>query len=155
MPETLPPNQPQPPQPPQTLLAFDFGPARIGVALGNTISASARPLTTIAETESVRRFAAIANLITEWGPQVLIVGRPVNINGETSEMTGRAERFARQLQGRFGLPVKFADERYTSAIAEEALKPTRAEKGKIDAAAAALILQSWLDENTAMTQREN
>jgi putative holliday junction resolvase len=131
----------------QTLLAFDFGPARIGVALGNTLTVSARPLATIAETENAKRFAAIASLIAEWGPHVLIVGRPVNVNGEVSEMTGRTERFARQLQGRFGLPVKFADERYTSAVAEDALKLGRADKGKIDAAAAALILQSWLDEN--------
>ena len=63
-------------------------------------------------------------------------------------MTARAERFGRQLEGRFGLPVKFADERFTSAVAQDALRPNRKNKAKIDAAAAALILQAWLDQPT-------
>ena len=132
----------------QTLLAFDFGLKRTGVAVGNTVTGSARPLVTVDATDNVKRFAAIAGLIAEWGPSTLIVGRPLNTSGEATEMTARAERFARQLQGRFGLPVKFADERYSSAAAGDALKVGRKDKQKIDAAAAAIILQAWLDEQS-------
>ena len=132
----------------QTLLAFDFGLKRTGVAVGNTVTGSARPLVTVDATDKVKRFAAIAGLIAEWGPSALIVGRPLNTSGEATEMTARAERFARQLQGRFGLPVKFADERYSSAAAGDALKVGRRDKQKIDAAAAAIILQAWLDEQS-------
>lgn len=132
----------------QTLLAFDFGLKRTGVAVGNTLTGSARPLVTVEAEDSAKRFAAIAGLIAEWGPAALIVGRPVNTSGDATEMTARAERFARQLQGRFGLPVKFADERYSSAAAGDALKVGRKDKQKIDAAAAAIILQAWLDEQS-------
>lgn len=132
---------------PKILLAFDFGVKRVGVALGNTLTAFARPLTTIHAESSDARFAAISALITEWRPETLVVGRPLDTAAAVTEMTARAERFGRQLQGRFGLPVKFIDERYSSAVAEEALKVGRADKHKIDAAAAAIILQAWLDEN--------
>lgn len=132
---------------PQILLAFDFGLTRIGVALGNTLTTSARPLTTIHAGSNDARFAAISALITEWRPETLVVGRPLDTAAAVTEMTARAERFGRQLQGRFGLPVKFIDERYSSAVAEDALKVGRADKHKIDAAAAAIILQAWLDEN--------
>ena len=140
---------------PQILLAFDFGLTRIGVALGNTLTTSARPLTTIHAGSNDTRFAAISALITEWRPETLVVGRPLDTAAAVTEMTARAERFGRQLQGRFGLPVKFADERYSSAVAEEALKVGRADKHKIDAAAAAIILQAWLDENSSDNRIEN
>lgn len=137
---------PEAPAPAQTLLAFDFGIRRIGVAIGNTVTWAARPLATLEKESNEARFAAIANWIDEWQPDRLVVGKPLNPEGRVTEMTARAERFGRQLAGRFGLPVEFADERYTSAIAESALKPGRENKITIDAAAAALILQAWLDE---------
>ena len=136
---------------PRTLLAFDFGLRRIGVALGNTLTASARPLETIDADSNDVRFAKIADFIREWSPDGLIVGRPLDTEGRATDITARAERFGRQLQGRTGLPVKFADERYSSAVAEDALKVGRAGKHKIDAAAAAVILQAWLDENRTAT----
>ena len=136
---------------PQTLLAFDFGLRRIGVALGNTLTASARPLKTIDAESNDVRFAKIADFIREWSPDGLIVGRPLDTEGRATDITARAERFGRQLQGRTGLPVKFADERYSSAVAEDALKVGRAGKHEIDAAAAAVILQAWLDENRTAT----
>ena len=129
-----------------TLLGFDFGLKRIGVAIGNTVSGSARPLATLESESNDARFSAIAAWIDEWQPNALVVGKPVDIDGRATDMTARAERFGRQLEGRFGLPVKFADERFTSAVAEAALKPNRKNKAKIDAAAAALILQAWLDQ---------
>ena len=132
---------------PQTLLAFDFGLKRTGVAVGNTISGGARPLTTIVAEENDKRFAAIAALIQEWQPQRLLVGLPLAPDGAETEISKRARRFGNQLHGRFGLPVEFADERYSSAVAEDAIKPSRADKHKIDAAAAAIILQAWLDQH--------
>ena len=137
---------------PQTLLAFDFGLKRTGVAVGNTVSGGARPLTTIAEEQNDKRFAAIEALIAEWRPERLLVGLPYATDGAETEMTKRARRFGNQLHGRFGLPVEFADERYSSAVAEDGLKPGRGDKHKIDAAAAAVILQAWLDEQSAQSR---
>jgi putative holliday junction resolvase len=137
----------------QTLLAFDFGLQRTGVAVGNTLSGGARPLTTIVAEENVKRFAAIEGLIAEWNPDRLLVGLPLASDGAETGMSKRARRFGNQLHGRFGLPVEFADERYSSAVAEDALKPTRADKGKIDAAAAAVILQAWLDKQTSFSPK--
>ena len=130
----------------QTLLAFDFGLQRTGVAVGNTLSGGARPLTTIVAEENVKRFAAVEALIAEWRPERLLVGLPLAPDGAETEMSKRARRFGNQLHGRFGLPVEFGDERYSSAVAEDAMKPSRADKHKIDAAAAAVILQAWLDQ---------
>ena len=133
-------------RPAQTLLGFDFGLKRIGVAIGNTVTGAARPLGTVQSEANATRFAAIAVWIDKWQPDALVVGKPLDVEGRVTEMTVRAERFGRQLAGRFGLPVKFADERFSSAVSEDALKPGRADKAKIDAAAAAVILQAWLDE---------
>ncbi len=132
--------------PAQILLGFDFGIKRIGVAIANTVTGSARPLATLEAESNDARFAAITAWIKEWQPTMLVVGKPVDAEGRATDMTLRAERFGRQLAGRFGLPVKFANERYTSAVAEAALKPNRQNKAMIDAAAAALILQAWLDQ---------
>jgi putative Holliday junction resolvase len=136
---------------PQTLLAFDFGLKRTGVAVGNTVSGGARPLTTIVEEQNDKRFAAIEALIAEWRPERLLVGLPLALDGAETEISKRARRFGNQLHGRFGLPVEFADERFSSVLAEAALKPGRAGKEQIDAAAAAVILQAWLDEQSAQT----
>ena len=133
-----------------TVLAFDFGTRRTGVAIGNTLIRIARPLGTIAQESNAARFAAIATLIGEWQPGLLIVGRPVHADGTPHEMTALAERFARQLEGRFGLPVKRVDERYTSVGADTELAAAGVRSGDRkaarDAVAAQLILQSWFDD---------
>lgn len=120
-----------------SFLAFDFGARRIGAAVGNGLTRSAQPLRTIAA-EGDLRFAAIARLIDEWRPDALVVGVPFHPDGAEHENTRRARRFARQLHGRFGLPVHEVDERYTTteAIAEGA--------GDLDAASAAIILEQFL-----------
>jgi len=127
---------------PETLLAFDFGTRRTGVAVGNSLTDTARALEVIDEEASERRFARIAALIAEWQPQRLVVGRPLHPNGTPHEMTARCERFARQLHGRFGLPVVTVDERYSSAVSGEGLRPGERD----DAQAAATILRQYLDE---------
>ena len=97
-----------------TVLAFDFGTRKIGVAVGNTVVRVAHPLTTIDAEASARRFAAIDALVAEWEPGALVVGRPLDGDGSEHDMTARAERFARQLEARFGLPVARVDERWTT-----------------------------------------
>ena len=136
-----------------TVLGFDFGTKRIGIAVGESLIRLAHPLAAIAAEQSEARFAAIADLIGEWRPRQLVVGLPLSPDGQAHELTRRAQRFARQLQGRFGLPVSLVDERYTSAEAEAALRAAGvhgAQRDKhIDAAAAQLILQQWFDAGGA------
>ena len=135
--------------PDATFLAFDFGARRIGVAVGTTVLRSARALLTIDETGTDARFAAIAALLREWQPQGLVVGLPVHADGSPHAMTARAQRFARQLHGRFGLPVLLVDERHTTELARSALRDEgrggRQHRTERDAVAARIILQAYLD----------
>ncbi|MFA9439920.1 Holliday junction resolvase RuvX [Uliginosibacterium sp. sgz301328] len=141
-----------------TLLGFDFGTARIGVAVGETETGLAQPLTTIAGEAAAPRFAAIAKLIDEWRPGRLVVGLPLAMDGAEHDMTARCRRFANQLNGRFGLPVDLVDERLSSAEAEDMLREVghagggrmrdwRERKQHLDALAAQRILQSYLDSH--------
>jgi putative Holliday junction resolvase len=116
-----------------TFLSFDFGLRRVGVAVGNGLLRRAQPLRTLT-VQGDARFAAIAALIAEWRPDALVVGVPFHPDGAEHENTRRARRFARQLHGRFGLPVHEVDERWTTT---EALAAGAADA---DAGAAALIL---------------
>jgi putative Holliday junction resolvase len=122
---------------PQSFLSFDFGARRVGVAGGNTLLRQAQALRTVAAVGDAR-FAAIGRLIEEWQPDALVVGVPYHPDGAAHDNTWRARRFARQLQGRFRLPVHEVDERYTTT---EALAAGAADA---DAAAAALILDQFL-----------
>lgn len=122
------------------VLAFDFGTRRIGVAIANGVTRVARPLTTIAADSESARWNAIAALVDEWHPETFIVGIPCYPDGTAHALTARCERFARQLEGRYRRPVARVDERYSSAVAETA--------PDVDAAAAAVILQQWLDEGS-------
>ncbi len=136
-----------------TLLAFDFGTKRIGIAVGNTISATARPLTTINDERNDIRFTAIAALIEEWQPAALVVGLPCNDDGTPHELTALSRRFANRLKGRFNLPTLLIDERYTSAAASSVLDEAgvhgRKQKSLIDQYAAQQILQAYFDEPSA------
>jgi putative Holliday junction resolvase len=136
--------------PDATVLAFDFGTRRIGVAVGNTLTRRAHPLATIAAERTDARIQAIAALITEWQPGMLVVGMPTHADGTEHDTTQRARRFARQLDARFGLPIALVDERWTSEAAQSALALAgiTGRKGKAvrDQVAAQLILQSWFDE---------
>jgi putative Holliday junction resolvase len=129
-------------QAPQTFLAFDFGTRRVGVATGNTLLCQAQPLKTVAA-EGDARFAAIGRLIAEWQPAALIVGVPFHPDGAPHDNTRRAQRFARQLHGRFHLPVHEVDERWTTT---EALSLGASDA---DAVAAALILNQFFHEGSS------
>ena len=122
-----------------SFLAFDFGVRRIGVASGNTVLGGAQQRCTLRASSDSAHFAEIAKLIAEWMPSALVVGVPFHPDGAAHENTQRARRFARQLHGRFRLPVHEVDERYTTT---EALADGAADA---DAAAAAIILQQYLD----------
>ena len=126
---------------PSLFLAFDFGTKRIGVASGNTVTRTATVLTTLAQASEDARFAAIGKLIAEWQPGALVVGVPRHPDGAPHDNTRRAERFARQLRGRFGLPVHEVDERYTTTEA------MAAGAQDVDAASAALILEQYFSQS--------
>lgn len=137
-----------------TVLAFDFGTKRIGVAVGELELAQAHPLATIRDERNDRRFAAITALIDEWQPVRLVVGLPVALDGTPHAMTARCTRFANQLRGRFRLDVDYAEERLSSAEAEERLRESgynaRGARDHLDTLAAQIILQSYfqrLSEN--------
>jgi putative holliday junction resolvase len=121
---------------PQSFLCFDFGTRRTGVAVGNSLLKQAQPLRTVAA-EGDAKFVALGALIAEWHPDVLVVGVPFHPDGAEHDNTQRARRFARQLRGRFDLPVQEVDERYTTT---EALADGAADA---DAAAAAIILNQY------------
>ena len=125
-----------------TLLAFDFGLKRIGVAVGNTILKRAQPLKIIHAESNDNRFAAIGALLDEWKPAICIVGLPLHPDGAEHEMTIRCRRFANQLRGRFGVDTVLVDERYSSAVLTD-------KRGQaVDDQSAALILQQYFDEKT-------
>jgi len=141
------------PDMPETLLAFDFGVKRIGVAIGNTMLHHARPLTTIDDEKTDARFARIAALLAEWQPGALIVGLPSNDDGTPHELTALCRRFANRLKGRFSLTTILVDERYTSLAASAVLNEQgirgREQKALLDQYAAQQILQAYFDEPAA------
>ena len=125
-----------------TIMAFDFGTRRIGIAIGNTLTKAGQPLKTIEEPSEDVRFKAIQTLIKEWQPNRLVVGLPCHPDGAEHEMSAKARRFGNQLHGRFQLPVEWVDERYTSAVLEG--DPNM--RDNLDAESAALILEQYFLE---------
>jgi putative Holliday junction resolvase len=134
-----------------TILAFDFGARWIGVAVGDTETRLANPLGMFEAESRARRIAEVESLVREWRPDRLVVGLPLAMDGGEHDMTRRARRFARQLESRFRLPVEFAEERLSSAVAEATLRETRRggprHKHEAHALAAQIILQGYLDES--------
>lgn len=133
-----------------TVLAFDFGEKRIGVAMGETVLKLAHPLQTIVAEKNEEKFAAIEKLLAEWRPRLLVVGLPTFLDGSSHELTHLAKKFAQRLEGRFRLPIVMVDERLSSAEAAQRLAETgihgRAQKAFVDACAAQTILQSYFDQ---------
>jgi putative Holliday junction resolvase len=121
-----------------TVLAFDFGLRRIGVAVGEPEVGTVHPL------RAVSRFHQIEQLVSEWRPSRLVVGLPTSAKGEPHAMTRQAEQFARRLERRFKLPVARVDERFSSVEAEHRLRGLK--KKAVDSVAAQLILEQYFDE---------
>lgn len=140
---------------PQTVIAFDYGLRQIGVAHGQTLTCSAQGISILKASDGVPKWGQVETLLHEWKPNLLLVGLPLNMDGSESEISGLARKFARRLHGRFHLDVLMVDERLTSQDAKSSLRDAnidgkggRVDLTKIDHLAAALILQSWLEEPT-------
>ncbi|MCX7960388.1 MAG: Holliday junction resolvase RuvX [Burkholderiales bacterium] len=137
-----------------TVLAFDFGLQRIGVAVGEQATGIAHPLEPIRAARGAGRLDALARLVAQWSPSALVVGRPLSERGEPHALTRRAERFARQLAARFRLPVALVDERYSSLEAEARMRAAEggrraaalARARRLDSHAAAVILEQYFGE---------
>lgn len=127
-----------------SVLAFDFGTHKIGVATGQTLTATSTPLPELKARDGQPDWQQVASLISQWQPDVFVVGVPVNMDGSEFELTARARKFGQRLQGRFGKPWFPMDERLTSFEARElARAQPKAKRGLVDSLAANLILQSW------------
>lgn len=134
---------------PQTILAFDFGTRNIGVAVGQTLTRTADELPPLPARDGIPDWDSIGRLLSEWQPQLLVVGLPLNMDGSPSELSARAKKFGNRLHGRFGLQVEMMDERLSTFSAKgEALN--RGHRGDyasnpVDSIAARLILESWFE----------
>lgn len=133
------------------LIGFDFGMKRIGVAIGQTVTQTARPLDTIQAKEGIPNWNALTKLIQKWLPDALVVGIPLNMDGTDQAISYHAREFAKNLRNHFQIPVYEADERLTTKDARERLFAEGGYKalqdGQVDRVAAQLILQNWFIEN--------
>ena len=138
-----------------TLLGFDFGIRRIGIAVGQTLTGSARPLATVRSQGEVPDWKAIAQLVSQWQPNLLVVGLPVNMDGSAHDLAPTVQAFADELRTRFQLPVEFIDERLSSHEAQQIAvamggrkaPASRAAKEQLDRIAAQVILETWLAQH--------
>lgn len=134
-----------------TVLAFDFGERRIGVAVGELELGISHPLETIDAAANDARFARIAALLQDWRPVLLVVGLPLTLDGGEHRLTGLARKFAQRLQGRFDIETRLVDERLTSVEAQRDARASgmsaRDSKRHVDPLAAKLILEAFFNEN--------
>ena len=129
---------------PGIIMCFDYGTQRIGVAIGQRLTRTATPLAVLPAKDGIPKWDDLGKLITEWQPVYLVVGLPLNMDGSESDISIRAEKFARRLTGRFNLPAEMMDERLTSFEVRHRQKENGSvSKEPIDALAAQLILESW------------
>ena len=133
---------------PGILLGFDYGSKRIGVAVGQVVTRTATALETLESRRHRPDWNGVSRLVKEWQPEALVVGLPLTLEGAEQELTVAARRFGRQLQGRYGLAVHFADERLSTYSATRRLaEQRRDERQWVDQEAARLILQTWLNQS--------
>ena len=130
---------------PMTVMAFDYGTRRVGVAVGNSVTGNGQALKTIVAPNSDGLFKEIERLLKEWQPDFLVVGKPVHHDCAEHDMTAKATRFGNQLHGRFNLAVEWVDERYTSIVLEGESEM----QDNLDAHSAALILEQYFSELAA------
>lgn len=134
-------------------MAFDFGLRQIGVATGNCLLGTTQALPILTAKDGVPDWRILGKLVDEWGPDILVVGDPLNMDGSDSELSSRARKFARRLHGRLGLPVDMTDERLSSFEAKSNLRE-QGHRGDfkqqpVDSYAAELILRTWLADRAA------
>jgi putative holliday junction resolvase len=135
----------------KTLLAFDYGTKNIGVATGQTITSSANSQPPLKAKDGIPDWNHVEKLITEWKPDLVLVGLPLNMDGSESELSARARKFANRLHGRFGVKIEMADERLTSFEAKGEVMSRGGSRdykhNPVDSIAARLILEGWLANN--------
>ena len=136
---------------PMTVMAFDYGTRRVGVAVGNSVTGNAQALKTIAAPNSDGLFKEIESLLKEWQPDCLVVGKPVHPDGAEHAMTAKTIRFGNQLHGRFHLAVEWVDERYSSIVLEGESEM----QDNLDAHSAALILEQYFSELAVQAMLKN
>lgn len=133
------------------VIGFDFGTHSIGVAVGQTITGTASPLAALKAKDGQPNWDAVEKLIKEWQPEFLVVGLPLNMDGTEQPLTDLARKFANRLHGRFGIQVVLQDERLTTVAAKETLFGRggykKLQKGKVDSAAAQLILEDYFNQH--------
>jgi putative Holliday junction resolvase len=131
-----------------TIIGFDFGTKSIGVAVGQSITGTASTLKALKAQDGIPNWNVVEQLLKEWQPERIVVGLPLNMDGTEQPLTQRAKKFGNRIHGRFNIPVDFQDERLTSTAAREALFEREGyrglEKGKVDSAAALLIVEDYL-----------
>ena len=132
---------------PVTVMAFDYGTRRVGVAVGNSVTRAGQALKTITAANADALFKEIERLLAEWQPNQLVVGLPTHPDGAEHEMTAKSRRFGNQLHGRFNLPVDWVDERYSSVV----LEGDADMNDNLDAHSAALILEQYFAELAVKT----
>lgn len=149
----------------RTLLGFDFGTKRIGIAIAQEVTGTASPLTTVKAVKQKPDWESISKIIAEWQPDLLVVGLPLHMDGTEQPMTQAAKRFSNQLNGRYQIPIALMDERLSSNEAESILNEQSGSRGslfqdkaQIDMISAQLILQSWMslqedEKNKSYTQK--
>ncbi len=146
----------------RTLMAFDYGDRKIGVAVGQELTGAARPLLTLPARDGTPDWDAVTRLLERWRPAALIVGLPLHMDGSEQDTTRKARRFANRLRGRYHLPVYFADERLSSLAAQQRIREGREEGGgrkgwhtDVDAVAAQLILETFLNRTPTGNETGN
>ncbi len=124
----------------ELVLGFDFGTSKIGVAVGQRLTSTASPIGKVRASQGKPNWAAMDRIILEWRPYLLVVGLPLNMDDSRGDMAEAAERFARRMQGRYKIPFEMFDERLST------FEAMQQQYDDIDAAAACLILESWLSD---------
>ena len=139
---------------PVTVMSFDYGTAKIGIAIGQSISSTAEPLTIIRAKDGIPNWSKITGLFESWRPNYFVVGLPYNLDGSDSKFLQRVLKFAQRLNGRFNIPTFGVDERLSSKAAAEKLKagnPKNCVRKEIDDVAAQIILETWFSEYNKKT----
>lgn len=141
-----------------TIIAFDFGTFSIGSAIGQDITQTASALRAFKARDGIPNWQEIEKTLTEWQPDYLVVGLPLNMDGTEQPLTARARKFAARLHGRFGYHVYLQDERLSTAEAKANIFSSRGykalQKGHVDATSAIIILESWFEEQKLTTQKQ-
>ena len=138
-------------------MSFDYGTAKIGIAIGQSISSTAEPLTIIKAKDGIPNWSQITSLIESWGPNFFVVGLPYNLDGSNSELLQRALKFANRLNGRFNIPTFGIDERLSSKAAKGKYKIGNSKntvRKEIDDVAAQIILETWFSEYNKKTSAD-